>query len=293
MNNYFNYPYPFSDSECNKAEHNPKFCESQNSLSSLNEESKTELVIAERDYKLPSFTEEELQNEVWKTINGFPMYAVSNLGRVFSKYSKKILRPHSSPNSREKGMPCKVILYDFITPPNLTDKSHKYKPFCFAIHSLVKEHFSLTPKSLNYIDEVFVIHKNNNQFDCRVSNLFLTRNHGYNSYVNSIFTQQYNLNNNINSNLSISILENLDKFSGETCTFVYNPKNDIIREFVSKIKSGEYCDFNIEQFDEDYLVLKFKKSSLNQLLQFFIDKGDKQLKKYAETFVCADLWFYK
>ena len=166
MTNYFTYPYAFCKAKCVKAEDNPTFC--QNSTS--NEET-TKFVIAERTYNLPSFTKEELENEEWKTINGFPNYMLSNLGRVFSKLSYKILRPYISPSKkRHQCYTCNITLRDGKT----YDKHGKLKPFTKNVHGLVKEHFMTVPASLSNSKSVIVVHKNNNPFDCRVSNLFIT-----------------------------------------------------------------------------------------------------------------------
>lgn len=166
MTNYFTYPYAFCKAKCVKAEDNPTFC--QNSISN---EERTKFVIAERTYNLPSFTKEEFENEEWKTINGFPNYMVSNLGRVFSKYRYKILRPQCSPSSRMNYAPSAIVgIWDGYS----LNAKGKPKMVSKSISSLVKEHFMTVPASLSNSKSVIVVHKNNNPFDCRVSNLFIT-----------------------------------------------------------------------------------------------------------------------
>ena len=42
----------------------------------------------------------EQEPEVWKTIENFPMYEVSNLGRVRNKNTKKIFKKRESKNGK-------------------------------------------------------------------------------------------------------------------------------------------------------------------------------------------------
>jgi len=173
MNTYFTYPYAFCKAKSVKAEGNPTFCQKIESVSNdeFSNEEMTKIVIVERSFNLPTFTEEELQTEQWKTINGFPMYMISSLGRVFSKRTYKILRPcYSKAQKKDFSASAIVGLTDGIT----RRENGKLKYISKQISSLVKEHFMTVPKSLSNSVSKIVVHKNNNPYDCRLSNLFIT-----------------------------------------------------------------------------------------------------------------------
>lgn len=103
-----------------------------------------------------------MQNEIWKEINGYNNYYISNKGNVLNIYKKAIKR-----NSKEKG-----IAFRFMKP--IQDANGYYiitlyknnKPKNFKIHRLVAETF-LSNKN-NY---PVVNHKNENKLDNRVENL--------------------------------------------------------------------------------------------------------------------------
>lgn len=196
MNNYFTLPLSFSDSESIKAERNPKFCESQN-VSVLNksvsakENVSYEFEIVERKFNLPKFTKEELQEEQWKTIEGFENYQISNLGRVYSFVSNKILKPCLSPANKRNGQNVVIVgLYDFKT---LNDKG-KWKTFSKSVHSLVLSHFT-DYKDLSS-QKLFIFHKNNCPFDCRLTNLYLSSMTDYKSIPTKEETERFVLLNN-------------------------------------------------------------------------------------------------
>lgn len=82
---------------------------------------------------------ENLPNEEWKEIEGFPNYKVSNMGRIQSK--KGLITPYSKGKTAYK----LVNLYDNEL------KSHK-----FSFHRIVAKHFLPNPNNLpeiNHIDE--------------------------------------------------------------------------------------------------------------------------------------------
>lgn len=89
--------------------------------------------------------------EVWKHINGYEDYMVSNLGRVKSlKYEKeKILRPGNNGDG-----------YLFVTLYKNTKKKH------YLVHLLVAQAFIPNPDNLPIIN-----HKNEIKTDNSVSNL--------------------------------------------------------------------------------------------------------------------------
>lgn len=82
---------------------------------------------------------ENLPNEIWKPIVGFPKYQISNMGRIQGQ--KGLVNSYDKMNAKYK----LVGLYD----ENL--KSHK-----FSVHRLVAKHFLPNPNNLpeiNHIDE--------------------------------------------------------------------------------------------------------------------------------------------
>lgn len=92
---------------------------------------------------------ENLPNEVWKPIIGFPKYQISNMGRV--QGAKGIITPYNKIHTEYKI----VNLYDS------EHRSHK-----FSLHRIVAKHFLPNPNNLpeiNHIDE--------NPANNRVSNL--------------------------------------------------------------------------------------------------------------------------
>lgn len=166
MYNYFTNPFTLFKEQNTMAECNPKSCES--SKSNLSVSSMTENVVVDKANHLPQFSQAEMENEVWKQIRGFENYYISNLGRIFSKCSNRILRPCNSPSMRKsKSFELVVSLYDFCT----TLENGKNKQFNFSLSQLVAKHFLHIPKSLQTIKKLCLLHKNGNQFDNRADNL--------------------------------------------------------------------------------------------------------------------------
>lgn len=86
--------------------------------------------------------------EEWKTIEEYPNYMISNLGRVKSLYTYKVLKP-----SITKG-------YYFVS---LVQNGNKEN---VRIHRLVAKAFLDNPNNYNVVN-----HKNENKLDNRVENL--------------------------------------------------------------------------------------------------------------------------
>ncbi len=176
MKSYFTYPCSFNGIECNKTDRNPKFCGNESMLNLLNrhldsvvleESDRTLYVVHGRTYILPSFTDDELNTEVWKQIVGYSNYYISNLGRVYSVSSDRILRPALSPcHEQNKHKPFVTILSD------KCDSTGKCKRTMFGLYSLVRDYFIIP--NLDNATGGRITYKNGNKHDCRLSNLIFT-----------------------------------------------------------------------------------------------------------------------
>lgn len=87
-------------------------------------------------------------DEVWRDVKDFPQYRVSNLGRVYSLKTKKILKPHPD----KKGY--------------LRVKLWEKKGYTFKVHRLVAQAFIDNPQNLPQVN-----HKDENKQNNRVNNL--------------------------------------------------------------------------------------------------------------------------
>lgn len=167
MYNYFSIPYFFGGSIDNKAEHNPKNCEELPLWEDETQNNNSSFTV-ERTYNYPSFTDEELKTEQWKQIKGFEKYYVSNLGRIYSTKTNKILKPSCSINVKNKtkrGRTDAIIgLYDYTS---INPKTDRYKCFFRYVSNLVAEYFIKTNTNKNQC----LIHLNGNKFDNRTTNL--------------------------------------------------------------------------------------------------------------------------
>ena len=101
--------------------------------------------------KRVSLDEATLPNEIWKDVVGYEeKYKVSNLGRIYSEISKKILNPH------------KNILNGYYQMP-LGNRPNRKN---FRLHRLVAEAFIPNPFNKKEVN-----HKNKDINDNRVKNL--------------------------------------------------------------------------------------------------------------------------
>lgn len=113
------------------------------------------------------FTKEELDNEIWKPIENFYNYYISNLGRV--RHNNKLIKVFVNKGKYKK---CSVVLY------NNVDKKYVY----FIVSRLVAKYF------IKDFDETLTIdHIDCNPTNNRVSNL-------------KICTLKENINNDITIN---------------------------------------------------------------------------------------------
>lgn len=107
--------------------------------------------------ELNNFTEEELQNEQWKVINGFNgRYAISNLGRVKSSYGKgRVIKPARTRDD-----------YWFVSLRN------NGKSFSCRLNRLVALNFIPNPQNKPEVNHI----KSDELWNNRVSNLnWMTR----------------------------------------------------------------------------------------------------------------------
>lgn len=95
--------------------------------------------------------------EEWKAINGYEMYEISTTGKVYSHRSNKLLKHQKS-------------AYPFVR----LYKDGKYKNF--QIHRLVAMAFIENPSNYEIVN-----HKDENKYNCNVSNLEWCTRH-YNSH---------------------------------------------------------------------------------------------------------------
>jgi hypothetical protein len=166
-------------------------------------------------------------NERWVDINGFPNYQISDHGRVYSKESKKILKPQK----RENGY-LKVSLYN-------RGKTCKNK----SLHKLVSEHFLESPinqgMNINHKDGI-----------------------KYNNYYKNLewVTPSENIIHAIKLGLLKSIGENnpssiyTDDFIHEICKYIRHGYKQ--GEIYNKIKNHELIQNRVKTID---LIKKIKR----------------------------------
>lgn len=92
------------------------------------------------------------KDEVWKVINGFPKYEISNFGRVISNVGKRPKLLNFNDNGRGYYI---VDLWN--------EKFHKFN----SIHRLVAIHFVDNPENKDYVDHIDGNTKNNHYTNLR------------------------------------------------------------------------------------------------------------------------------
>lgn len=262
MYNYFTKPLTLFKEESSMAERNPIFCDSVSIVSSASE---TKICVVDRTMVLPSFTEDELETEIWKQIEDFPRYLVSNLGRVYSTFSEKILRPHISPSTFKRGGNPHIFLYG-------------EKRICISISSLMgKYYFDVenTGYELGEIDS-YIIHKNNNVFDNRQSNLIVTHNKTLKKYAQSQLKKVRE--NYYFTNIKLSNLKSL--------LYVFK-RNNLTDMFISEIENGKISNISVQYKGEKFVLYSaFDKSPFKYMALYFRQNGDKSGEKFKSSFVC-------
>ena len=264
MQNYFTRPYSFCKAESDEAERKPNQCENKssvnedkNNISAITSNVEYQIVIAERSYSLPTFTDEELKNEEWKTIKGFPKYLISNLGRVYSLKSDKILKPCLSPADKKNfNASSRVVLYDFITRRTKGKYKGDFKGFTCRISALVSEHFMIIPRLLSDCEDIVVVHKNKNPFDNRLSNLLYMSQERRQHLRSNFFKKKYQTNKQNQTT-------NKQKY---TCYVFYRSKD--INSFVESIKSGTPSVIRIVDETPDFVLLQCKNDIYKEMVTY-------------------------
>lgn len=85
-----------------------------------------------------------MEDEIWKTIEEFPNYAISNKGEVINKKTKRILKSHIDKDGYYK------VILSYTKP-----QKHKF------IHRLLANAFVPNPDNLPYVDHIDRDKKNN------------------------------------------------------------------------------------------------------------------------------------
>lgn len=246
MTNYFSIPRFFFKEENIKAERNPKFCDNVKQISSSSSETKLEFV--ERSHSLPTFTEEELKSERWiKIEEGQKMdYFISNLGRIYSAYSGKILRPILSPSHKRLGMSPSIHLCGFPTDENANTWREKNGSRMVSISSLMcKYFFGISYRNTNNhksyliddsgVRQCYVIHKNNNPFDNRKSNLFVTHRQTLINYVRSSFKAE----------------EEMKYKSGG----IFLIRDEYVNKFLTKLEKKKQSSISILHKEDEFIII--------------------------------------
>ena len=160
--------------------------------------------------------------EVWKYVT-YPTvkpntYLISSHGRVYSKKTKKILKPAIKTQVRDNGQ-TRSYLQVVLIKSDKVDKKRKYVDV--NIHRLVAWEFVPNPNP----DEFdFVHHRNNNSLENYYENLEWS-----NNYLNQMDAVENGYHNNGGGNKLYS-----DDFIDELCQmiYVYKYKNDYIKCYI-------------------------------------------------------------
>ena len=137
-----------------------------------------------------------MQNEIWKKIENYDNYYISNRGNVLNIYEKAIKR-----NSKEKGIAFKILKPIKDTNGYYCVSLYKNKSFKnYKIHRLVAEAFIPNKRNYNQIN-----HKDENKSNNQVENL---------EWCNSKYNNNYGSRKNRASkkmNISVSRFDNEGK----------------------------------------------------------------------------------
>ena len=263
MSNYFDKPYFFGGAEVMKAEHNPKSCESNDrQYVCQNNVSETKLVFVERSSNLPSFTEEELRSEIWIQIKGFPLYYISNLGRIYSTSTHKMRKPQLSPSDRDNHNGCNITLCRY---ESIGDNVNQLVVYTKKYVELMREHFDIHRILSSGLSDCigYVVHRNNNVMDNRLSNLILTPNLTLRKSVKTCDR----INRRIEDNFDLSLSDKIDVKRYEMYVMT-----DIVREFILLVESGKYPETSILYKDNFFVLISYDDSSYN-IVNYLSDEG--------------------
>lgn len=190
-------------------------------------------------------------NETWKDIDGYDgMYKISNLGNVYSLYTKKIL----SQGTRKDGYKYVIL--------NKNGKK-KYK----TIHRLVAEAFICNPCNLPCVNHKDENPSNNNvdnlewctwKYNATYNDVHLKRNehmkktvyaYDKNACLIGIYTSTRDAANKLNSqsgNISDACNKNYRTCNGYLVSYTELPKDEVLRRF----KLNEERKFDIHRIGE-------------------------------------------
>lgn len=154
--------------------------------------------------------------EVWKTIEGFERYEISNLGRVKSNFANKIMKPHKMPNGYER-----------------VSLTNGFKFYGFYVHRLVAIAFIYNPENKSNVNHINSIRNDN-----RLENLEWTtpKENTRHSMIYGNNKQDGELHPNsklLNSDIK-DILENKDNVTQRKLALKYNVSTATICNIVNK-----------------------------------------------------------
>jgi predicted XRE-type DNA-binding protein/predicted DNA-binding protein YlxM (UPF0122 family) len=218
-----------------------------------------------------TFTEEELANEEWRDIDGFPNYKCSNLGRI-----------KSGKEQRERIIEIKPNIGGYFRV-TLTDANGNH--LSRMIHRIVAKAFIPNPD--NY---PIVHHKNNIKTDNRITNLewcpaSVNVKHGFDEHHRKVDYGENHSNAKINKNQAMKVISLMEE--NKLTQTEISDKTGVSIPTIKQIKAKK----NWKHIENNISDKRYSKLSPTQILEIHKlgNSGEFTLQEIADKYnICAD-----
>ena len=188
-------------------------------------------------------------NELWKDIDGFEDYAVSNRGRVKSK--ARLSRQNHLLPERILSQHYNSSGYRYVDCVNDSGRKH------LLVHRLVAKAFVGNPRNLNEVDHIDTNKDNNNAYNLR----WCTHSENHLNHLTVELMRKINVGKHLSQQTKAKISKPISVFKDGVLLYTFSSYKDLdakSQEILGEKLYGVYARHNINGLIENYKGYTFK-----------------------------------